>query len=86
MKRVGPGTAKDTSGGYTVCADGVRGHPLDKVNVVIWHGNFSAFNGYTFTPSDYSALRCTACGAYWRTKAAYVEEIDDAKTTRWVGE
>lgn len=34
--------------------------------------NYSAFNGYKRTPSAYSAVRCLLCGAWWRTKAAYV--------------
>jgi hypothetical protein len=48
--------------------------------VVQRHGNASAFNGYHWTPSDYSCLRCTAegCGRVWRTKAAYVEGVPDA--------
>ena len=33
--------------------------------------NFSAFNGYRYTPSDYSCVSCEACGALWRTKAAW---------------
>jgi hypothetical protein len=43
-------------------------------------GNCSAFNGYHWTPSDYSAVRCAApgCGRAWRTKAAYVDTLPDA--------
>lgn len=55
------------------CTDGERGHPLDRVVIRTWRGNYSAFNGYHFTPSDYSALSCEACGAYWRTNAKYVD-------------
>lgn len=51
--------------------------------------NHSAFNGYHYTPSDYSAIVCQAkaelgpCNervqqnAWWRTKAAYVEQLAD---------
>ncbi len=39
--------------------------------------NHSAFNGYAYTPSDWSAIRCQACGNGWRTKAAYVYRIPD---------
>lgn len=39
--------------------------------------NHSAFNGYHYTPSDYSAVRCLNCHAHWRTKAAYVEDLED---------
>ena len=35
--------------------------------------NYSAFNGYHCTPSEYSAVQCHECGVVWRTKAAYVD-------------
>ncbi len=38
--------------------------------------NHSAFNGYHWTPSDYSAINCTECGAVWRTKADYVFNLE----------
>jgi hypothetical protein len=43
--------------------------------------NMSAFNGYRRTPSAYSLVRCEfgTCRAVWRTKAAYVAELPDAK-------
>jgi len=47
-------------------------------DVVVRCGNYSAFNGYHFTPSDYSLVRCTTCGSHWRTKAAYVAVLPDA--------
>jgi hypothetical protein len=34
--------------------------------------NHSAFNGYHYTPSDYSAIICLKCRQRWRTTAAYV--------------
>lgn len=39
--------------------------------------NYSAFNGYHRTPSDYSLVRCTVagCNKAWRTKAAYVDRL-----------
>lgn len=42
--------------------------------------NYSAFNGYHRTPSDYSLVRCTApdCRGLWRTKAVYVDALPDA--------
>ena len=44
--------------------------------------NHSAFNGYRWTPSDYSDVQCVAeqggCGARWRTKAAYVDQLPDS--------
>lgn len=42
-------------------------------------GNYSAFNGYRWTPSAYSCLRCRKCGRVWRTKAAYVASIPDTE-------
>lgn len=47
----------------------------DNWRVVHYKCNYSAFSGYKKTPSDYSALRCTKCGARWRTNAAYVSSI-----------
>ena len=45
--------------------------------------NMSAFNGYRKTYSEYSLVRCTFgwCRAAWRTKAAYVADLPDAKVT-----
>lgn len=71
MTRVGP---RDK---YHRCTDGLAGHPLDRVVVRTRWGNYSAFNGYHFTPSDYSAVYCGACGTPWRTKAAYVDDCPD---------
>ena len=31
--------------------------------------NFSAFNGYKYTPSRYSGVRCRSCNWPWRTLA-----------------
>ena len=46
--------------------------------VVVRRANYSAFSGGRRTPSDYSQLVCRACGASWRTKAAYVGQVADA--------
>lgn len=40
--------------------------------------NHSAFNGYHYTPSDYSSVICLACGSEGRTKAKYVSELSNA--------
>lgn len=45
--------------------------------VDVRNGNYSAFNGYHFTPSEYSQVRCPLCPKVWRTKAAYVAELPD---------
>jgi len=39
--------------------------------------NYSAFNGYKYTPSDYSCIVCKSCGATWRTKASFVDQLPD---------
>ena len=43
--------------------------------VLIYKGNYSAFNGYKFTRSDHSEILCKKCSAIWRTDAAYVEKL-----------
>lgn len=43
--------------------------------VRVLRGNYSAFNGYRFTPSDYSEVSCTVCERRWRTSAKYVDEL-----------
>jgi hypothetical protein len=44
--------------------------------------NYSAFNGYRWTPSEYSEVECAShlggCGARWRTKALYVGGLPNA--------
>ncbi len=52
--------------------------PLRHKVVVTRCGNYSAFNGYRFTPSDYSCIRCLRCGIFFRTKARYVEQLRNA--------
>jgi len=37
--------------------------------------NHSAFNGYKWTPSEYSEVRCLRCGSNWRTRAGYVYSL-----------
>lgn len=48
--------------------------PRTFFRVMTRKANYSAFNGYRCTPSDYSAVRCMCCGACWRTKAAWVDK------------
>jgi hypothetical protein len=50
--------------------------------VLAREGNRSAFNGYHWTPSAYSAIRCTHCGRVWRTRARYVRYLPDASRPR----
>lgn len=44
--------------------------------------NYSAFSGYKYTASAYSAIQCLECGSRWRTRAAYVDELRLAEETR----
>ena len=73
--RVGPGVTR--RGRTRPCTDNQWGHPIDRCAVLTRMGNYSAFNGYRWTPSDYSQVACTDCGATWRTKAAYVDTLPD---------
>ena len=48
----------------------------------VYKGSYSAFGGYRFIGSDYSAVACETedgdCGYSWRTKARYVEELPES--------
>lgn len=52
--------------------------PLASRRWYVWkrHYNTSAFHG-GYQASDYSSVACQACGASWRTKADYVDKLDD---------
>lgn len=54
-----------------------RKKPIDKRAWVVTQDmcNHSAFNGYHWTPSDYSTVYCKKCNAIGRTKAAYVKDL-----------
>jgi hypothetical protein len=47
------------------------------------HWTRSAFDGYKKRWSKYSDVVCLKCVTLWRTKAAYVEELEDAKHNEW---
>ena len=53
--------------------------------VLVRNANYSAFNGYHRTPSDYSSLRCGTCGRCWRTNAGYVGQVPDAEPLHCLG-
>ena len=40
--------------------------------------NHSAFNGYHWTPSDYSLIGCIKCRNEWRTRSGYVYNLEGA--------
>lgn len=48
--------------------------------VTMRKANYSAFNGYHYTPSDYSQIKCRRCGATWRSKAKFVQRLPDASS------
>lgn len=48
-------------------------------HVTAYRCNYSAFDGYRCTPSDYSAIECKSCGARWRTKAEYVGWLEQKR-------
>lgn len=45
--------------------------------------NHSAFNGYHYTPSEWSSVTCIACGRAWRTKAGYAYNLPDYDEAEW---
>ena len=66
------------SGGSTCrCPERAKPVGLRRWRVLQRHCNHSAFNGRHYTPSDWSAVACGACHASWRTKAAYVHQLQD---------
>lgn len=61
------------------CKCGERQKPLKDRDweVKQYKCNHSAFNGYKYTPSDYSTVVChnSSCTGAGRTKAAFVDEL-----------
>lgn len=64
------------SGGL-VCRCPERQKPITERawEVTVYKGNYSAFNGYRFTFSEYSEVVCNICLRRWRTKARYVYDL-----------
>lgn len=70
---------------HTPCTcPGTRKERMKNWQVVVYKANYSAFNGYAYTPSDYSQVCCTGtgCNGAWRTKAPYVNELTKAPGCR----
>jgi hypothetical protein len=69
------------SGGY-ICNCVEKKKPIAERAWLIldYKCNHSAFNGYHYTSSDYSAIQCQRCMSIWRTKAAYVDKLKMRKT------
>lgn len=59
------------------CSCGRKKGDCSDLVCTMYKRNYSAFNGYHFTLSDYSEVRCTrhGCHGRWRTKAAYVDKL-----------
>lgn len=59
------------------CTCGRKKGDHKDLEVLQYKCNYSAFNGYRYTPSKYSFLKCTrkGCVGCFRTKAKYVDEI-----------
>lgn len=57
-----------------------RQKPTDARNWVVLsrNCNYSAFNGYHKTYSEYSTVSCLSCRAVGRTKAGFVHSLKDA--------
>jgi len=67
--------------GNVPCNCPERKKPLAQRNWVVSQRNHnrSAFNGYHYTPSAYSTVTCRGCHGFWRTKAAYVNQLPDQR-------
>lgn len=64
--------------GGDACQCPERKKPVKERNWVVrqYMCNHSAFNGYHYTPSDWSSINCRECRHVWRTKAAYVFQLE----------
>lgn len=60
----------------------------DHWRVVDRECNYSTFSGGRWTPSDYSLVVCGhylgGCGGTWRTKAKYVDGLQDVDRDAWM--
>ena len=65
--------------GGTVCRCPERSKPIKERawRVHQRYCNHSAFNGYHYTPSEWSSVTCLKCPSLWRTKANYVALLPD---------
>ncbi len=66
---------------YCKCPEQLKPIKDRRWGVIDRHCNHSAFNGYRWTPSDYSAIAYPECLGVWRTKAAYVDYLRDCVVT-----
>ena len=64
---------------YTVCTCGRKRGDYTDLVVIARRSNHSAFNGYHFTPSNFSHIVCTrkGCCGNRRSDAPYVENLPD---------
>jgi hypothetical protein len=66
-----------TTGVFCSCDERHKPVRLRSWVVIQRECNHSAFSGYRWTPSAYSQVHCPQCLAVWRTKAAYVAQLED---------
>lgn len=66
-----------TSGVFCRCDERHKPVRLRSWVIIQRKSNHSAFNGYRWAPSAYSQVHCLQCLAVWRTKAAYVAQLED---------
>ena len=72
------------SSGVACVCPGTLAEKIKHWLVIDYKCNYSAFNGYHYTPSDYSAVVCTNddCRGSWRTKADYVDDLPAGKVAK----
>lgn len=67
------------SGGHACRCEESTKPTAERLWVVLQRNcNHSAFNGWHQTPSRYSEIGCRRCGSRWRTRAAYVNALNDS--------
>lgn len=65
--------------------EGTRKERMKNWGITQYRCNHSAFSGYHYTSSDYSAIRCLGAGCLgmWRTKADYVDDLPMLSRDEW---
>lgn len=70
--------------GGNKCTCGRKHGDIADLAVTVRKCNYSAFNGYRRTPSDYSEIVCLrpGCLGVRRTKAKYVDQLPDVSLSQ----
>lgn len=71
------------------CKESMKGRVSARLwRIYAYKCNYSAFNGYKHTASDYSGVVCARCGVVWRTKSAYIHRdvpiMSEAEREAWL--